>query len=294
QREFTMSGTFPKTVTDLDGHKIDVEDLLKHYVLIFITLKSTLCPVCPQLLLLLNLHGLQDNPPAEFRDPFDYSVTRVPPEEISTDAYFLVLCPGPVEDVRRIKESCNFPYPFIADEDLSIASSMNLINWRGPKFYGHDDLLKYLLAYRVRSEKDAVKYIDEAMELDTRLKNPLATELLDVNNSHQQLQAERQVILQKQLLPVELLSQIFEYFEPLEIVKSSMATCRQWRSIGLEVMVMRMRQQAKDVSNSMVICSEPASNDSIKLGTDNEGIEHFNQRVEELAKVIKIVQRLVV
>ncbi|CAG8724163.1 15163_t:CDS:2, partial [Acaulospora morrowiae] len=294
-----MNGTFIKTVTDIDGHTINVKELSRRYVLILITLKSTSCPVCPQLLLLLNLHGLQDNPPAEYRDPFDYSITCVPPEEIlinrlllKTDAYFIILCPGPVEDARRIRETCNFPYPFIVDEDLSLAESIRLrlsydemlpyighiyssdisvrtvCAGRFPSNYGHDRLLAYLRDYRVVTEENATKFSNEAMELITCLKK---SELLDDNEPNEyyqyepQLETEHKVVLQKQLLPVELLSQIFEYIETWNIVKIIMTTCRQWRSIGFEVIVTRMKQQAKSITDSVVIYSRSTSNNLTKL-----------------------------
>ncbi|CAG8717587.1 10093_t:CDS:2, partial [Scutellospora calospora] len=124
-------------VVDLNGRSINVKELAKLHVLILITLKATWCPVCPQLLVLLNLYGLQDNPPESFQDPFDESnVIKVPPEDLpfnrlllKTDAYFIIICPGSADKVRQIQELCNFsnyPYPFIVDEDLSLASQIGL------------------------------------------------------------------------------------------------------------------------------------------------------------------------
>ncbi|CAG8649857.1 5149_t:CDS:2 [Funneliformis caledonium] len=86
---------FPKTVVDIDGFTVNVDEAAKRHVLIFITLKATWCPVCPQLLYILNLHGLHDDPPSSFRDAFDRTIITVPQEEIATRCFFHHNLSGP-------------------------------------------------------------------------------------------------------------------------------------------------------------------------------------------------------
>ncbi|GET02467.1 redoxin domain-containing protein [Rhizophagus clarus] len=262
---------FPKTVVDIDGRSVDVDVLAKRYVLIFITLKATWCPVCPQLLLILNFHGLKDDCQTSFCDPFDRSITKIPQEEIPfnrlllrQDAFFIIICPGPVEKVRQIQNDCNFsnfPYHFVVDEDLSLATSINLRMsrneiWpciahiipetlavrpvffgRGPGFYGYRDLLTYLREYRIQVEDNAGKLILKAKKVETRLRKSILTENSVENVQQMQTDQPQQETHREQIFPIELLSSIFEYLEPIEIVKSVTATSRLWRAIGLENLI---------------------------------------------------------
>ncbi|CAG8548788.1 9737_t:CDS:2 [Racocetra fulgida] len=176
---------FPEVVVDLNGRSINIIELAKLHVLILITLKAAWCPVCPQLLLILNLYGLQDSPPESFRDPFDGSIImKVPPEEIP-----------------------------------------------------------------------------------------------------------------KQIFPIELLAQIFEHIESREMVKTVVATCRQWRAIGFDIIAMRMKQAENRVLESLVICSQTKRSDSDKiiLPADNKAISihELDLRIKDLNGITEIVQRLV-
>ncbi|CAG8477792.1 11310_t:CDS:2 [Diversispora eburnea] len=323
-----MSVIFPETVTDLDGRTVNVGELASRHVLVFITLKATWCPVCPQLLLILNLHGLQDDPPSEFRDPFDDSIMRVDPEKLpfyrlllKTDAYFIIMCPKRHNQVRQIQKACNFtnlPYPFVVDEDLTLASSINLrmsenemwpcigyiqpetrvirpiSSGRGPTFYGHNHLLTFLRDYRTRAEKKAVENIIKANELFSLLKK------LTENQQEQQESQESQ-IQQKKLLPVELLSQIFEYLDSIEISKTIMSICQHWRAIGLDVMTTRLRKEIKVISDSLVIHYVSITNEikevkEIKINPDKKmvSVRDLNERAERLYKMVEIIQPIVI
>lgn len=48
---------------------MDIHNLVSRYNVILITLKSVQCPVCPQLLKILNLYGLDPNMDS-YTDPF--------------------------------------------------------------------------------------------------------------------------------------------------------------------------------------------------------------------------------
>ncbi|GBC23525.2 uncharacterized protein OCT59_011135 [Rhizophagus irregularis] len=307
---------FPETVVNIDGHTVNVDELAKRFVLIFITLKATWCPVCPQLLLILNFHGLKDDCPTSFCDPFDRTrtVTEIPQEEIPLnrfllrqEAFFIIICPGPVELVRQIQNDCNFsnsPYHFVVDENLSLATSINLRMsrneiWpciahiipetlaihpvffgRGPSFYGYRDLLTYLREHRLQVEDNAEKLILKAMKVETRLRKSVLTEY-SVENIQQQIQADQlQQEHREQIFPFELLSSIFEYLEPIEIVRSVTATSRLWRAIGLET-----------IDNQM-----PYFSRIVMLKQRNKliGIYELGQQINYLTKIVEISQRLLV
>lgn len=97
---------FPAFVTDIDGHRIDVAKLAADGKLVVVTLKATWCPVCQEQLARLRTHL---------------------PRLRSCGAHFIVLAPGPTEDLRQIARDSRFPYPFVEDRNLAIARAADLI-----------------------------------------------------------------------------------------------------------------------------------------------------------------------
>jgi len=97
---------FPATVTSSTGNDIDVAALAKAHIMIVITIKATWCPVCRQQLLRIK-EQLGD-----FK---------------KCNASFLVLSPGSNEAVQEVKFNTDFPFPFIPDQNFSIAKILDLI-----------------------------------------------------------------------------------------------------------------------------------------------------------------------
>lgn len=97
---------FPKTSTDIDGNPIDVAALAATGKLVVVTLKATWCPVCQEQLVRLR---------------------KLLPRFQSCGASFIVLAPGPTEELRQIAHDSRFPYPFIEDHDLAIARAADLV-----------------------------------------------------------------------------------------------------------------------------------------------------------------------
>src|SRR3954447_21028839 len=107
---------------------------------------------------------------------------------------------------------------------------------RGPGFYGYRDLLNYLREYRVSVENNAANIISKAIEVETSLMaidNSVENVQQQIMQTGQPQQGLNFVTHQEQVFPIELITQIFEYLEPIEIVKTIMATSRLWRAIGL-------------------------------------------------------------
>lgn len=101
-----QAGTeFPSQLTDIHGQRIDVRRLAKDHSLVVITLKATWCQVC--------------------RRQIERIQTMLPRLK-QCNVTFLVLSPGPVEDLLKIKQKLGFDYPFVADDDLTIARSLGL------------------------------------------------------------------------------------------------------------------------------------------------------------------------
>ena len=96
---------FPEKVADIKGRVIDIGKLTGEKTVTVVTLKATWCPICQEQLIRLknNLHLIDTN--------------RVT---------FLVLSPGPKNDLLEIKKNTGFPYPFIEDKNLRIAKSLGL------------------------------------------------------------------------------------------------------------------------------------------------------------------------
>ena len=97
---------FPETVTSSAGKDIDVAALAKAHTMIIITIKATWCPVCQQQLLRIK----------EQLGDFE-----------KCNASFLVLSPGSNQAVHEVKFNTEFPFPFIADQNFSIAKKLDLI-----------------------------------------------------------------------------------------------------------------------------------------------------------------------
>ena len=101
-----LSADFPDLLNDIDGYTINLKELTTQKTVAVITMKAPDCPVCQTQLLRI----MQD---------FDkLSVCNVT---------FLVLAPGPIDKLKKAKELTKFPFPFIVDQDLKIARSLDLI-----------------------------------------------------------------------------------------------------------------------------------------------------------------------
>lgn len=96
----------PATLEDVRGETLDVADLATRHRLVFVTLKATWCGVCRQQLARLR---------AEL------------PRLQGCGVSFVVLSPGPRDELRRVAESADFPFPFVEDRDLALARSADLV-----------------------------------------------------------------------------------------------------------------------------------------------------------------------
>ena len=61
------------------GQRVNVRQLAADYLLVVITLKSIECPVCPQLLKILNLYGLEQDV-NRYVDPFTQREWEIEPD----------------------------------------------------------------------------------------------------------------------------------------------------------------------------------------------------------------------
>ena len=101
-----LLGGFPEIITNIDGKKINLKELTTQKTVAVITMKAPDCPVCQTQLL-------------RIMQNFD--------KLSACNVTFLVLAPGPVEKLQKAKELTKFPFPFIVDQDLKIAKSLDLI-----------------------------------------------------------------------------------------------------------------------------------------------------------------------
>ena len=101
-----LFGGFPEIITDIDGNPINLKELTAQKTVTIITMKAPDCPVCQTQIL-------------RIMQNFDkLSVCNVT---------FLVLSPAPIEKLHKAKELTKFPFPFIVDQELKIARSLDLI-----------------------------------------------------------------------------------------------------------------------------------------------------------------------
>ena len=92
----------PPTLRDVTGAPVDVAALAGRGHLVFVTVKAASCPVCRTQLQRLG---------------------RLLPHLRACGASFVVLAPGPDADVAEIARATAFPYPFVADGAVALASA---------------------------------------------------------------------------------------------------------------------------------------------------------------------------
>ena len=101
-----LLGAFPEIITDIDGDPINLKELTTQKTVAVITMKAPDCPVCQTQLL-------------RIMQNFD--------KLSACNVTFLVLAPGSIDELQKAKELTKFPFPFIVDQDLKIARSLDLI-----------------------------------------------------------------------------------------------------------------------------------------------------------------------
>ena len=101
-----LLGGFPDIITDIDGNTINLKELSAKKTMAVITMKSPDCPVCQTQIL-------------RIIENFD--------KLSACNVSFIVLSPGPAEKLHKAKELTQFPFPFIIDQNLKIAHSIDLL-----------------------------------------------------------------------------------------------------------------------------------------------------------------------
>ena len=101
-----LLGAFPEIITDIDGDTINLKELTTQKTVAVITMKAPDCPVCQTQLL-------------RIMQNFD--------KLSACNVTFLVLAPGHIDELQKAKELTKFPFPFIVDQELKIAKSLDLI-----------------------------------------------------------------------------------------------------------------------------------------------------------------------
>ena len=96
----------PDVLNDIDGDTINLKELTTQQTVAVITMKAPDCPVCQTQLL-------------RIMQNFD--------KLSACNVTFLVLAPGPIDKIQKAKELTKFPFPFIVDQNLKIARSLDLI-----------------------------------------------------------------------------------------------------------------------------------------------------------------------
>ncbi len=138
--------SFPSQLLEIDGEVIQLERLVKEKTVVVVTLKAVWCAVCQE-----QLERIKER----LKEFSDCNIT------------FLVLAPGPKKGLKQIKERTGFPFPFVADEKLTISEKLSLklnenemipgflvlgrglgIHWqqlgRSPQYFREKELLKFL------------------------------------------------------------------------------------------------------------------------------------------------------
>lgn len=101
-----LIGNFPESIADTEGNIINLKELAAQKTLAVITMKSSDCAVCQNQILRImeNFNKLS-----------------------SCNVTFLILAPGSVEKLQKVKKITKFPFPFILDQNLKITRSLDLL-----------------------------------------------------------------------------------------------------------------------------------------------------------------------
>lgn len=172
------------TLRDVDGRTVRLSEMCTQSLTFFCTFKAVGCPVCPE-----QLRRLMKEPCRSF---FKQRMVR-----------FVVLCPGPVSGLRASRDSLlpdldGDDVPFICDEDLAIARSVNAkmgfgqivpcffevkpdltVGWtqvgRGPGYFGEQMVMRYVDEQMMRAwitaETRFHKFNEGACELKSMLES---------------------------------------------------------------------------------------------------------------------------
>ncbi|KAI8362708.1 hypothetical protein EDC96DRAFT_512273 [Choanephora cucurbitarum] len=275
---------------DVNGNTLDINRLtLKHH-LILITLKSTTCPACPELLKLLNLYGLDENM-HDYIDPFTHQQYTVDPMRkkffrllLKHDAYFIILCPGTNREVQEIQHKTPFlDYPFVSSEGganrlvkalkvqlseeefmpaiLSVSphtlSVDSVYIGRGPGQYFHQHLLNRLIHLRLKQEQTGIYLVQQAHETIQLLKRrQLKCQEGNLAMARLSLSVPtptEPVVCEPSVfdqLPSELVEWILSSFELNELVKAS-GTCRLFYRAVCQVMIIQVRAQVASLASAL-------------------------------------------
>lgn len=189
----------PGELMDVDGCKINVNEICKNHALIFIIFKAYWCPSCSYLVRLLKFLGLDDchtSFPADIRDEASDKVYRIASKQehcfiqllLGTDARFVIVVPGPQDLIRDLKRRLDWKQAMIADEEFSLikqfgleaphlggawpsivsvksdsghTSAEEVMIGRAAGFYGENHLLNYLSNERKSVEMNCLKLIEK-------------------------------------------------------------------------------------------------------------------------------------
>ena len=101
-----LLGGFPESIEDIDDNIINLKEITTKNTVAVITMKSPDCPICQTQIL-------------RIMQNFD--------RLSACNVTFLILAPGSIEKLREAKELTKFPFPFIMDEEIKIARSLDLL-----------------------------------------------------------------------------------------------------------------------------------------------------------------------
>ena len=97
---------FPELISDIGGNTINLKELAVQKTVAVITMKAPDCPVCQTQIL-------------RIMENFD--------KLNACNVAFLVLSPGPGQKLQTTKNLTKFPFPFIIDQNLKLARSLDIL-----------------------------------------------------------------------------------------------------------------------------------------------------------------------
>lgn len=244
---------------------------------------------------------------------------------LKKDTYFIVLCPGPSDEVRQLKNSVPFiEYPFVAgDQAMAIGSQLKLVMsetelWpailsvqkgtlaaevvsigRRPGSYNQQPFLKRVILERCRMEMRGINISEETHLLIDQLKRRIAkcsNNTLVVSSSSSLPMATNAPTDSFHQLPAEVLERILSCLPDTKSLIRVSGVSRKLYITSCQVMILRLRQSLQTLrgalpqSDEYVLAdAEEAVNDSLdrwQEDTEGIGIRELERRVEQLERQV--------
>ncbi|KAK9728914.1 hypothetical protein K7432_000667 [Basidiobolus ranarum] len=264
----------PNELENVDGEVLDLEQLTKAVHVVLITVRSSRCPIGPQLFKILKFIGLENEDPNQtFTDPFTGSILTVTHEDLELnqillrhDSLFLILLPGNKREVSEARSLYNIRndvtgkrnrVEFLADGELNLAPGLGLSmsnTFIYPAIFNIQPDTLQLIPIKIGLSPGYYGYhslitflATTRLELEVKSLNAIAKTESCIEEMSRSL-TNLHPNLYKNSLPVEILERICSYLNGKELEKVYQLST-EWCHIAFFVWRSRVQRITSDIAD---------------------------------------------